>query len=757
LYKNKKMIRIIAIILAALMLLGLFVVAIDALAAGETPVETEDLTTEPQNNGGDDISAETLTKVKTTVPELPSGYFYLTDPAKTPRNISELVPHLDAVTKAIRVGIYYIYGSNNCLAFSHNINSVKGGLALYSTFGDEYTFYNIVDKGVTVMRDFSAKRNSSGIYYHTTSGNTHIIYHCITEQPIPLDSLDKTIADYKKILGADSTVFPLYVSGKAYIGVGTYANKDASAADCENMKAKLGVNFVPRVPNNTSLSVIETESGKILFKIDTTDQALYVRPLQNTAETNYIKTNVGNIYDGTFEYKTTINGMYLVNILDIEDYIKSVLPYEISASWPDECLKAFSIVVRSYTLSMLGKSHRQQDFDMCDETHCQAYRGRLRSTVRTDAAVDATLNIVLAYNSKVCETFYYAIAGGVSESAELVWGGTNYPYLVSQPIPDEKYWNYTNGIWSFEVSESELFSYLQKQSTVARYVKNPITSVRVSKYTDAGYAYELEITDSSGTVSTFTKCDNIRSILTKYAKSSRLTIGKSIQVTVNDGKTVTIDPYNVVQTDKDGKPVMNTIAAGGSSAQTVISGDGTVTTLPVSEDSNYIISGTGWGHGVGLSQYGARDMANNGYLWHEIATFFFPGAYLAKLGDLSTNIMPPKEPEVETPSTETPSTETPSTETPSTETPSTEAPSTETPSTETPSTETPSTETPSTETPSTEAPSTETPSTEAPSTETPSTEAPSTETPSTETPEEESSGVKVVVSTKRDRNVQTNE
>ena len=82
-YKNKKMIRIIAIILAALMLLGLFVVAIDALAAGETPVKTEDLTTEPQNNGGDDISAETLTKVKTTVPELPSGYFYLSSASRT--------------------------------------------------------------------------------------------------------------------------------------------------------------------------------------------------------------------------------------------------------------------------------------------------------------------------------------------------------------------------------------------------------------------------------------------------------------------------------------------------------------------------------------------------------------------------------------------------------------------------------------------------------------------------------------------------
>ncbi|MBR6633572.1 MAG: SpoIID/LytB domain-containing protein [Clostridia bacterium] len=634
-YKNKKAIRVIALILAILMVLGLAVVAIEALAS-DIPTTVEET---EQTIGGEELSAEALTPTVNVTPELPSGYFYLTDPTKTTQDISGLIPHLDTVTQPIRVGVFYIYGSNNCLAFSHNITSTKGGLVMYSTFGDEYTFYKTSDVGITVMRDFSAKKGSSGSYYHTTTDNTHIIYHCITQEPVQLTEVDSTIENYKSILGGDATVFPLYVSGKAYIAVGTYANKDASAADCDNLQSVLGVGFVPRTPNNTSISVIETASGKILFKIDTADQALYVRPLQNYDSENYIKSAVGNLFDGTFEYKTTISGMYLVNILDIEDYVKSVLPYEISASWPDECLKAFSVVVRSYTLSMLGKSHRQQDFDMCDETHCQAYRGRLRSTNRTDAAVEATKNIVLAYDSKICEAFYHAISGGVTESCEKVWGGTGYPYLVSQEVPDEKYWDYTYGIWSFEVSEQELFNYLQSNSTVSRYVKHPITGVRVSKYTDAGYAFELEITDSSGTVSTFTKCDNIRTILSKYAKSSRLTIGKSTEVTVNGGETITIDPYNIVQTDKDGKPVISTTAVGSTVSKSVISGTGEVKELPVTESSTYVISGTGWGHGVGLSQYGARDMANNGYLWNEIATYFFPGAYLANLHNLSVDVM----------------------------------------------------------------------------------------------------------------------
>ena len=657
--KTKKAIRVIALILAVLMVLGMAVIALEALASPIDEVTVE----EEQTVGGDDLSAseselkeetpDAEVTAKVTYPELPSGYFYLTSPDKTPRDLTELLPHLDVLSHAVRVGVFYIYGSNNCLAFSHNISS-DNGLAFYSTFNDEYLFYETTDKPVTIMRDFSAAKNSSNKYYHTTSGNTHIIYHCVTENPVALDSVKATIDDYKSKLPENTVVFPLYMGGNAHIAVGTYPDKSASENDCANMETLLGVPFVPRTPNNTSISVVETATTKILFKIDTTSHPLYVRPLQDSDKgtERYIKSSVGNIFDGTFEYKTTIDGMYLVNILDIEDYIKSVLPYEISASWPDETLKAFSIVVRSYTLAMQYKNHRNQDFDMCDETHCQAYRGRLRSTDRTDAAVKATNNVVLAYDSKICETFYHAISGGVTESAELVWGGKGYDYLVSQTIPDEKYQNYTNGVWSFEVTEKELFDYLLSNSTVSKYVKSPITSVRISKYTDAGYAYELEITDQSGTVSTFTKCDNVRTILSKYCKSARLTIGKSTKVRVNDGEEVTLDPYNVFQTDKDGNLIRFTAPVSEtSSTKTVISGKGEISTLPTSA-GNYVISGTGWGHGVGLSQYGARDMANNGYTWQEIATYFFPKSYLALLTDLSTPIydLPeeekPEEPEV---------------------------------------------------------------------------------------------------------------
>ncbi|MBQ9974876.1 MAG: SpoIID/LytB domain-containing protein [Clostridia bacterium] len=607
--------RIIAWVLAVLMIISAAAIIISVVASAEevAPELTEVI--EDVNIGGETVSADDVT------PQSPL--------------FSEFLPHIDVCQTPIRVGVFYIYGSNNCLAFSHNIFS-ENGLMFYSEGDEGYSFFHSSDKPVTIMRDFSAAKNSSNKYYFTTDGNTHIIYHALTVEPVESEKLDETIESFKSLLPEGTAVFPFYMSGKPHIAVGTYSDKDASAADCESLKELLGREFMARVPNNTCISIVETESGKILFKIDTVDCRLFVRPLraEGQVEDAYIKSSVGNIFDGTFEYKATIDGLYLVNILDLDDYVKSVLPYEISASWPVETLKAFSVIVRSYTLSNLSNNHRNEDFDMCDETHCQAYRGRLRSTATTDAAVDSTLSTVLAYDSKICKTFYHAVSGGMTESCENVWYGS-YDYIKPVALPFEQYQNHTYGEWSNTVTKSELYSYLESNSTVAKKITGSITGVRISEYTPAGYAYKLEITDSNGNVAVFEKCDNIRTILSKYCKSARMSIGKVMEVAINEAPSQ-LDAISFFQTDPYGNPIRFNAMANGNEPtyKTVLTASGEVQLVPTTE--TITISGTGWGHGVGLSQYAARDMANIGFIWTDIATYFFPGAYLANLSDLST-------------------------------------------------------------------------------------------------------------------------
>lgn len=610
---KKKTTRIIAWILAILMIISAGALIISVVANAEEIASENVQVIENDNIGGESISADVVSA--------PSH--------------SEFLPHLDNCQTPVRVGVFYIYSTNNCLAFSHNIFS-DIGLMFYSMNGDEYSFFHKSEKPVTVLRDFSAAKNSSGKYFFTTDGNTHIIYHCITSEPVAKDILDKTIDEFKALLPEGTAVFPFYIGGNAHIAVGTYKDKEASEADSPNMTSLLGYEFIARTPNNTCVSVIETDSGKILFKIDTEDCRLFVRPLQEEGQDEtYIKSSVGNIFDGTFEYKATINGLYLVNILDMEDYIKSVLPYEVSSSWPVETLRAFSMVVRSYTLSNLSNNHRNEDFDMCDETHCQAYRGRLRSTKTTDEAVEFTRNLVLAYNSQICKTFYHAVSGGMTESSENAWYSA-YDYLTPVALPFEKYENHSYGKWSYTVSKQELFDYLQNNSSVKKKISAPIVSVRISEYTPSGYAYKLEIIDQNGTVATFEKTDIVRSILSKYCKSPRMSIGKTMEVAVNE-ETKTLDVAGFFQTDSKGNPVRFNATADSATPtyKTVLTANGVEYILTPPESDTYTISGTGWGHGVGMSQYAARDMALEGYEWEEIATYFFPNSYIANLNDLS--------------------------------------------------------------------------------------------------------------------------
>lgn len=601
-------------VLAVLMILGSVAVIISVIGSAEDIASEYVQVIENDNVGGEEISTDVDT-------DEASWY-------------NEYLPNIDECTIPVRVGVFYIYGSNNCLAFSHNIFS-ENGLVFYSEQDDDYSFFHTSAVPVTILRDFSAAKNSSGKYYFTTDGNTHIIYHCISATPVEREILDDTISNYKTLLPEGTVVFPFYISGKPHIAVGTYKNKDASAADCETISALLGREFVARTPNNTCISIIETDSGKILFKIDTADCRLFVRPLKSEDQSNnvYIKSSVGNIFDGTFEYKATIDGLYLVNVLDMDDYVKSVLPYEVSASWPVESLKAFSVVVRSYTMSNIFNNHPNQDFDMCDETHCQAYRGRLRSTATTDAAVEETSNIVLAYDSKICKTFYHAVAGGMTEASENVWYSA-FDYLKPVPLPFENFANHSYGEWSTTITKDELFSYLASNSTVAKKISAPIAGVRISEYTPSGYAYKLEVTDTNGNVAVFEKTDTVRTILSKYCKSARMSIGKIVEVPINDS-VQSLDAISFFQTDPEGNPVRFNAMTNGTdpSYKTVLTANGEVQLIPTTE--MITISGTGWGHGVGMSQYAARDMALIGYEWKDIATYFFPNAYLAHLSDLS--------------------------------------------------------------------------------------------------------------------------
>ena len=132
-----------------------------------------------------------------------------------------------------------------------------------------------------------------------------------------------------------------------------------------------------------------------------------------------------------------MNGkLVVVNKVDIEDYLRGVVPSEMPASWNIEAHKAQAIAARSYALANLGK-HSSRGYDLKDTPEDQAYGGASAEKPRTNKAVEDTKEIVLIYNLKIIPAFYSASAGGHTKNSGDVWM-QNLPYLQSVPSFDDK-------------------------------------------------------------------------------------------------------------------------------------------------------------------------------------------------------------------------------------------------------------------------------------------------------------------------------
>lgn len=146
----------------------------------------------------------------------------------------------------------------------------------------------------------------------------------------------------------------------------------------------------------------------------------------------YVSTK-GKWYRGKLIIKNTGGRLTVINDVDLEDYIKGVVPCEMSPSWEFEALKAQAIAARSYALANLGKQARY-GYDLKDNTEDQAYGGASSETKITNKAVDETHGLVLTYDMKVISAYYSASAGGMTSTN--AWGGYA-PYLRSVPSFDD--------------------------------------------------------------------------------------------------------------------------------------------------------------------------------------------------------------------------------------------------------------------------------------------------------------------------------
>lgn len=142
-------------------------------------------------------------------------------------------------------------------------------------------------------------------------------------------------------------------------------------------------------------------------------------------------------FEGELEIMHNADGTQTaVNVLDIEDYLTSVISSEMSADSPLELLKAHTVIARSWVLRRLQlHDSGHAGYDVCGDDHCQRYEGVRRRNERAMQAVRETAGEVLMYDEAVCDCRYHKCCGGRTEQFETCWEDVHVPYLTLAECP----------------------------------------------------------------------------------------------------------------------------------------------------------------------------------------------------------------------------------------------------------------------------------------------------------------------------------
>lgn len=302
------------------------------------------------------------------------------------------------------------------------------------------------------------------------------------------------------------------------------------------------------------------------------------------------------IYRGVIEILPKSVGFTIVNRVNLEEYLYSVVPSEIPAHWPKAALEAQAIAARTYALANLGR-YRIQGFDLLATPASQVYNGVTQEAAAVIEAVNATRGLVLTYDGKPISAFYCDNSGGYTESSGFVWGDDR-PYL--QALPEKPL-----AVRDQPLTPDELAAWLTDQPDSVTF--------REGYYVRSAYRWTFWITR-----------EKIEARLRSKARIGRI---KAI-IPMERGMSGRVKRVMIKGTA--GSYILNQnipYRLGGLRSnlfvvQPKLGRDG----LPES----FIFNGGGWGHGVGMSQSGAAGMALDGASAWEILSYYYPGTELTK-------------------------------------------------------------------------------------------------------------------------------
>lgn len=275
----------------------------------------------------------------------------------------------------------------------------------------------------------------------------------------------------------------------------------------------------------------------------------------------------GRPYRGDISVSAEAGGLSVVNELELESYIAGVINNEISSKWPVEAVKAQAVVARTYAMYQMN-NHPDSPYDIEGTVMGQVYSGAAAEDPDATRAVSETAGEILTFAGEPALTVYHSNAGGMTDSSRDIWS-EYYPYLLSVTSPFDK--DAPRYTWEFVLPEGSLKALLAG----AGYEIGELKGIKCDELTPAGRVKSLVISGSSGS-GVRMRGEDLRKIVGySYLRSSLFSVEK--------------------------------------------------------KDGLFVFNGRGSGHGVGMSQWGAKGMAGSGFSYSEILRHYYRGAVLKKV------------------------------------------------------------------------------------------------------------------------------
>ncbi len=331
--------------------------------------------------------------------------------------------------------------------------------------------------------------------------------------------------------------------------------------------------------------------------------------------------------------------MITVNHVELENYLYGVVPNEIPASWGIEALKAQALAARTYAVYNIKP---RQTYDMEDNQNSQVYMGYDYEKPSTNRAVDETRGEMIYYDNKLIQAFYHSTSGGSTENSGNVWF-EDLPYLKGV---DDEFSNNSgspHNEWQTTYYKEDIVRALNLDG----HNVNQVYGIQINKLSENNRVLECIFLTDAGEISY--KKENIRLLLGLKSSWFSIENGNSfffikeylplIENEKAPSRGGILD--SIIEEEKDDEAKSDEIKheMASMTGKYLISSNGTKkieqekfafmsskgVSIVDTNSEQYNFEGRGWGHGIGMSQYGAKQMAEEGYTYDEILQHYYSG------------------------------------------------------------------------------------------------------------------------------------